>query len=49
MKIKEILNLKDDEYSLLICKKCEFKVYMNELKIYKSCGQCGSKNIKVIK
>lgn len=47
--ITEILKLKENEYTLLRCKKCLFKVYMNELKKYNECGQCGSKDIEVIK
>jgi Zn finger protein HypA/HybF involved in hydrogenase expression len=47
--IENILKLKENEYALLRCKKCLFKVYLKELKIFKECGQCGSKNIEVIK
>lgn len=49
MEIKQIINLKENEYKILICKNCNFKVYMDELKLYNECGQCGSKNIEVIK
>jgi len=49
MKINEITKLKDSDYDLLICKKCDFKVYMNELKMFGSCGECGSKKIEVVK
>lgn len=49
MKIKDILKLKEKDYKLLICEKCKFKVYMNELRIFKSCGQCGSIKIEVVK
>ena len=49
MKIIEILKLKDNDYTLLKCKKCGFKVYISELKMFNSCGQCGSKRIEVTK
>jgi Zn finger protein HypA/HybF involved in hydrogenase expression len=49
MKVSEIIKLKEKDYDLLKCKNCDFKVYMNELKIFKACGQCGSKKIEVIK
>ena len=47
MEIKEIIKLKNKEYSLLKCENCDFKVYMNELKAFGSCGQCGSGKIEV--
>jgi Zn finger protein HypA/HybF involved in hydrogenase expression len=49
MEIKDIVKLKESDYTLLKCMKCDFKVYMEELKIFKECGQCGSKSIEVIK
>ena len=49
MKVAEILKLKDNDYTLLKCERCEFKIYMNELKIFKACGECGSKRIEVVK
>ena len=49
MEIKEIIKLKGDEYDLLRCRDCNFRVYMDELKMFKSCRQCGSKNIEVLR
>jgi len=49
MEVKDIIKLEENQYSILICKDCDFKVYMKELKLYGACGQCGRKNIEVVK